>query len=189
MNIQEEKDYGHLGYTIGQAFVQQHLECKKKKIPAPNFVLWRGKIVKIFDKIKLPPHGKITGIVLHDAFSEKKMNGFDLKFENGYLVLEEGEQIKHLRTWSDPDYEDKVEYEFFATPNSILSIWNVSRIYLSNGHILVEKWTGNAGFIIEEITEYHKVYHCNHYEAENADFNDFRFSIEISPPPSLGSAE
>jgi hypothetical protein len=70
-----QRDYGSLGLTVSQAFVHQHKEFKKHKMAIPNFLVWNGHVLKTFEKISIPPYGKIICEIIEDNFIEKKRMG------------------------------------------------------------------------------------------------------------------
>jgi len=104
--------------------------------------------------------------------------GFDIEIDNGWLRLMNGEQISHLRTWKDECYEDTVEYPFFSADRR-LWVWNVYKMIYPGGQVIEEKWTENAGFWVEELAEFERIYHCSHGMAYPPDFESLVFKIAI----------
>ena len=103
--------------------------------------------------------------------------------EEGALYLRDGEEVSLLRTWADDRYEDTVEYPYHSASGR-LWVWNVYKVHLPNGKTRDEKWTGNAGFWIETIDDYQRIYHCSNGSDDPPNFESLEFRLTVVP---LGS--
>ena len=99
---------------------------------------------------------------------------------SGWLQLEKGEQVSLLRTWRDDRYEDAVEYPFF-TRDGQLWVWNVYKMRYPGGKVVEGKWTENAGFWVESVSDFERIYHCSHGMTTPPDFESLVFSVTIRP--------
>jgi hypothetical protein len=121
------------------------------------------------------------GIVRIDFLSKKNdvAQGVDLKIEEGALRLMGGIEVPLLRTWADDRYEASVEYAYHSKSGR-LCVWNVDKLKFPQGQTREEKWTGNAGFWVEEIHD-QRVYHCSHGVADQPDFDSLVFRVTVVP--------
>jgi len=176
------QDYSKEEVSVAEASMKQLKYFKQSGQIPPNYIIWGQRKVQFTDRIMLPSEGKIICQIMKDKFEDEALNAFDLKFEDGYILLEKGEVVKHLRTWGDSQYEPRIEYFFKAKPNSLLFISNVSKIKLPNGKILIESRIGNSSFCISnEMDIYEKTFNCNHYTTYPPTFDDFVFSFKLIP--------
>ena len=144
------------------------------KAHRPDHILWNGLKVKTADRWLVPIRGTIQIAILSKSADIEQ--GVDVKFEDGALQLSGGENISLLRTWADSRYEDTVSYPYFSQSGRIC-VWNVYKLNFPNGRIREAKWTGNAGFWVDEPSSGHRIYHCSHGMAVKPDFDLFTFRI------------
>jgi len=174
-----EIDYATSGLDIQYAVLDQY-----KRIPdkpkRPDFILWDGRKIKGFDNWTVPGKGLVR-IELIEAKGDIEQ-GADVKIDDGFLTLIDGREVPLLRTWFDARYEDVVEYPYLARMGR-LGVNNVFRRRWPNGQSTEEKWTGNAGFWVEEISPLDRVYHCSHGAAPIPDFSLFTFRVTVSGLP------
>src|SRR5215470_7001720 len=150
-------DYAATGLTIGAAMLDL-VTRYPDKTARPKHILWNGLSVKTADCLSVP----IRGLAKIEILSKNSnvTQGIDLRIEEGALYLRGGEEVPLLRTWADDRYEDTVGYPYHSASGR-LWVWNVYKVHLPNGKTRDEKWTGNAGFWIETINNYQRVYHCS----------------------------
>jgi hypothetical protein len=168
------RDYFNSGFDIQGAMIDQ-AQIFPKKEERPPFLLWNGLQIKTSDGFAVPEDGVVTATIL--SWRQDFEQGFDLKL-NGWLGLEEGERISLLRTWKDDKYEDRVRYVYHCG-NGILWFWNVYKRAWPGGRLTDEKWTGNAGFWIEELGKNRRIYHCSHGLTEKPDFSDLVVELVV----------
>ena len=166
-------DYAQRGVSISAAFLEQARRVPKEE--RPDYVLWGGSKVQTGDRIPVPRKGRVRG----EFLSAKPVTeqGFDMKVK-GWLELAAGERVSPLRTWYDEKYEATVEYPF-SSRDGLLLVWNVYKMHYPGGQIVEEKWTGNAGFIVEQIGERDRIYHCSPGNLSEPDFESLVFRISI----------
>jgi hypothetical protein len=176
MTARHAKDYADSGLTIREALLDQ-----VKRIPnnaeRPQHIQWRGLPVTTGEAISVPT----SGIVRGEFVSAKGVleQGFDIKL-NGWLRLDNGDRVSLLRTWNDTRYEPVVEYPF-QSKDGRLWVWNVYKRRLPDGRSIDEKWTENAGFWVEKVSETERIYHCSHGYLYPPDFESLVFKITINP--------
>jgi hypothetical protein len=174
--VNTPKDYAASGLTIQYAMLD-HVQTFPDKDTRPDHILWGGRRIQTGDKITVPPRGIVRG-----EFSAVKGDveqGFDLKV-TGVLVLPDGRRVELLRTWYDPRYEPVVEYPF-ESQDGLLRVWNVYRVSYPGGQVVEERWTGNAGFWVEQTSDDRRVYHCSPGTLSPPDFEALVFQITIEP--------
>jgi hypothetical protein len=169
-------DYANSGLTVRQAMLD-HAKRYPEKSKRPDFIRWNGLRIKTSDVLMVPNKGVVEATFLHAK--EGIEQGFDLKV-NGWFCLQAGEQTPVLRTWKDDRYEDAVEYPFVSRDEQ-LWVWNVYKMKYPGGHVVEEKWTENAGFWVEIVSEVERIYHCSDGMATPPDFESLVFKIKIRP--------
>jgi hypothetical protein len=171
------EDYAQTGFTISEAMIDLSTRYPDKDV-RPDHVVWGGLLIKTADCSSVPTRG----ILKLDILSRKTEvdQGVDLNIKDGAFRLRGGEEVSLLRTWADDRYEDSVEYPYYSKSGR-LHVWNVYKIKLPNGIIREEKWTGNAGFWIEIIDKYKRIYHCSDGSAKIPDFSSFIFRVVVAP--------
>jgi len=170
------RDYADSGLTIQYAMLD-HFKKFPDKSQRPDYILWGGLRIKTSDSIAIPRHGVVRCEFL--SSNTKVEQGFDLSLD-GWLRLKEGEEVSLLRTWNDPRYESLVEYPFQSNDGQ-LWVWNVYKMSYPSGQVVEEKWTENAGMLIDEISPTERIYHCSHGMAHPPDFESLVFKITINP--------
>ena len=172
-----EIDYAASGLDIRQSKVDYAKKHAGDSTRA-NYILWNGIHVKTSDWWDVPKKGFVKIEFLSSKSDVEQ--GVDVKIEDGWLELSNGEHIETLRTWKNEKYDDIVEYEFFSEVGRIC-IWNVYKMIYPMGKMVEERWTGNAGFWVEYINDRHKIYHCSHGMADEPDFESLVFTVSVAP--------
>jgi hypothetical protein len=175
--MQKPADYAASGLDIQRAMVDQHRQYSGRA-DAPDHILWEGRPVKTTDWWQVPDRGIVRIDLLHARVGME--SGVDVKLEDGWVELADGDRLPVLRTWMDERFEDTVEYPFFSRAGKFC-VWNVSRVRYPGGQAVEEKWTGNAGFWVETVNDHHRIYHCSHSASERPDFDTFVFGVLVSP--------
>jgi hypothetical protein len=49
----------------------------------------------------------------------------------------------------------------------------------TRGQVVDEKWTGNSGMWVEEVSSNERIYHCSHGMAPKPDFDSLVFKVTI----------
>lgn len=173
-------DYSSSGMTIQQAMVD-HVKRYPQKEGRPDHIIWAGRAVKTVDWWDVPKKGEIVAEIL--SIKKPIDQGFDIDVE-GHLRLSEGEEVPRLRTWADDRYENIVRYPYVGKSGRIC-IWNVYKMPYPNGQVKEEKWTGNAGFWVENVSYNERIYHCSHGVAVSPDFEALIFKVSILPADAL----
>ena len=145
----KQRDYANSGLTIRTA-MNDHVKTYPDKLKRPEFILWGGLLVKTSDVFAVSERGVVRAEFLRCKGDVEQ--GFDVKLDDGWIELQDGEHISLLRTWKDDKYEDSVEYPFFSGDGR-LWVWNVYKMKYRGGQVVEEKWTENAGFWIERISQ------------------------------------
>jgi hypothetical protein len=172
--IEDTKDYGGHGLTIQNAMLDQYRRFPNKN-NKPEYLLWQGLRIKTADSLTVPTCGTVRGEFLSSKGPTEQ--GFDMDADGGFQ-LQNGEWIHPLRTWNDPNLQPCVEYPF-RSEDRLLWVWNVYKVKYRGGQTVEEKWTGNAGFWVEEIDSTERIYHCSHGSAKPPDFESLVFRIKL----------
>jgi hypothetical protein len=176
MMLAAMRDYSESNLTIREAMLD-HVKRYPNKAERPDCVLWAGHRIKTSDVFHVPQNGIVRGEFL-SAKGEVEQ-GFDIQLDDGWVELKNGERISHLRTWKDEQLPSVVEYPFFSR-DGLMWVWNVYRMKYPGGQIVEEKWTENAGFWVEHMSENERIYHCSHGTATPADFESLVFKVQIA---------
>lgn len=169
------KDFGADGIDIQTAMVR-HVQANPDRATRPKHILWNGQAVWTSFDVPVPRKGRFQIEFLSE--SRVAPEGVDVKVEDGSITLPGGETVQILRTWHDPRYEEVVEYPF-KSKAGVLKVWNVYHRPWPDGRLTDEKWTGNAGFIVEQEIEGLWLFRCSNGPSEFPDFDQlvFRFSV------------
>lgn len=176
----EEIDYAITGLDISQAKVDQ-AKRHPDKSTRPDYIIWGGNRVQTYDWWDVPKSGTIEVEFISALNSIEQ--GVDIKIDQGGIWLASGEEISVLRTWKDDHYEEIVRYLFHSLSGR-LCIWNVYKVRHPNGHAEEEKWTGNAGFLVEHRGEHERIYRCSPGDASPPNFEALVFRVSVSGKPA-----
>jgi hypothetical protein len=174
VSAQQVGDYAQSGLTI-QSAMKDHARRFPDKRTRPRYILWGGLKIMTADAIQVQQSGIVRAQFLR-ARSDVEQ-GIDLSIE-GWLRLGGGEQVTLLRTWADPRLESGVEYPFHSN-NGQLWTWNVYKVHYPGGQIVEEKWTGNAGFWVEKLSETDRIYHCSSGGIDPPDFESLVYHVTV----------
>jgi hypothetical protein len=83
-----------------------------------------------------------------------------------------------LRTWFDAKYEPVVEYDY-KSEDGLISTWNVYEAGRGS-EVVAEKWTGNAGFWVENLGTLDRIYHCSAVPLSVLDFEHLVYRLTIT---------
>lgn len=175
MLTNKRKDYSKTGVTIQRAmidFANRHPDKKRR----PDHIIWNGLKIKTSDMITLPVHCNLQLEFLSSA--ETPNQGFDIKVYDGWIELKDRKKVELLRTWNDPVYEPIVTYKIYAAKRKI-GVWNSYRMKYPGGRIVEERWTENAGFWVEKLSESCRVYHCSPGWCHPPDFEQMIVKLSI----------
>ncbi|RQP24220.1 hypothetical protein [Piscinibacter terrae] len=168
-------DYKDTGLSIQQAM----LDCAKRstmRVPRrPLTIQWGNRLVQTSDVWDVQRSGRVYAEILKASPAIEQ--GFDLSV-NGWLRLNDGNEVPTLRTWADDRYENFVEVDFESSDQQLF-VWNVYKMQLGES-LLESKWGGNAGFWVETLSSNERIYHCSPDIQEAPDFQAFIFRIRMA---------
>jgi hypothetical protein len=170
-------DYSKSGKSIQYAMLE-HAKRFPDISTRPSWIRWGHLLVKTGDSISVPERGTWRGEFLR--LSPELEQGFDVQVA-GWTQLPSGKRVDLLRTWGDERLASVVEYPYYSK-DCLLWVWNVYKRRRGAAEV-EERWTGNAGFWVEEISDVERVYHCSHATADPPEFEGFVFKLTI-----IGSA-
>ena len=173
------KDYGADGIDIQTAMIR-HVKAHPDRTRRPMYILWNGQAVWTSYNLAVPEEGRFRLEFLSEP--TQPAQGVDVKAEGGRIALAGGESVQTLRTWHDVRYEEAVEY-LYKSRAGLLSIWNVYHRHWPDGRVTEEKWTGNAGFLVEQVGHDRWVFRCSDGPAESPDFGRLTFRVSVKEPP------
>jgi hypothetical protein len=171
-------EYANSGLDIQYA-MNNNAERYPDKLTRPDHILWNGIKVQTVDWWDIPHDGVFRLELL--SIQGDVEQGVDIRMEEGWTELGNGERVPLLRTWKDIIHEDVIEYSYY-TKIGKMSVWNVFvRRYGENMIKSVEeRWTGNSGFWVERLSDFDRIYHCSHGMANSPDFDSFTFRITVT---------
>jgi len=170
----ETRDYAMSGMSIWKAMLD-HGRKRPKAERGPLRIRWGDRVVQTADVFEAPRNGTIWLECIRAVGAVRQ--GFDVKM-NGGCVLGTGEVVPILRTWCDAEYEPVVEYEYRAD-DGLISTWNVYEVDRGT-EVVPEKWTGNAGFWIEAVTPFDRIYHCSGGSCSTPDFESLVYRVTVT---------
>ncbi|WP_146742338.1 hypothetical protein [Oleiagrimonas sp. MCCC 1A03011] len=168
-------DFGSDGIDI-QAAMIRHAKDHPDRVTRPQYILWNGKAVRAGFEIIAPKEGRFRLEFI--SAPREPSQGVDVKIEDGAIALPGGGFVNTLRTWHEPSYEDFIEYSYKSN-DGVIKLWNVYHRSWPDGRMTEEKWTGNAGFLVEEDGKDCWLFRCSDGLSSPPDFTQliFRFSI------------
>lgn len=143
-----------------------------------TFCRWGDKLVALAIQLHVPTVGHIRYSIEHGPGDATV--GFDLEPNAGWIMLEDRSRLKALRVWDDRQYEPSEEYGFSSSSQSLF-VWNVYRTPLPHGQFREEKWTENAGMLVDAVSEDTIRLHCSPGFSKSPDFENLVFSITVRP--------
>lgn len=170
-----EKDFGADGIDI-QAAMVRHIQAYPDRATRPNHIWWNGKAVWTVCNIAVPKKGRFRIEFLSEPRDPSQ--GVDVKVEDGTVTLPGGEGVQILRTWHEPGCEAVAEYPY-SSEVGLLKIWNVYKRCWPNGRTTEEKWTGNAGFLVEREARDQWLFRCSNGPSDLPDFNQLVFRLQV----------
>ena len=173
----EMTDYSTEGIDIRRAMLR-HVQAFPDRARRPPYILWAGQKVFTSYAIDVPSSGRVRLEFL--SVPRVPRQGFDVKAEGGAICLAGGEAVQTLRTWHDERYEGTVEYAYRSAARRLI-VWNVYEQEWPGGRVTEEKWTGNAGFVVDGDVERGLAFHCSHGPARSPDFEQLVVRVVVSP--------
>lgn len=171
-----EMDYGVDGIDIQTAMIR-HAKTYPDVATRPKCILWNGQSVWTSFDLIVPE----TGVVRIDFISKPTdpAQGVDIKIEGGGIELSDGKVVQTLRTWHEEKYEKSVFYRYKSSVR-LIKVWNVYRRGWPDGRVTEEKWTGNAGFLVEERDDGVWMFRCSGGLAKSPDFHELIFCLSVN---------
>jgi hypothetical protein len=140
----------------------------------PDNILFDGHVVKTGHWIEVPENFIIKLEFLSKPDADQ---GADVSVKDGFMSLVDGSEVKLLRTWYDPKYEPVVEYSGYSSAKKVL-VYNVYKEE-RNGRIFEEKWTRNAGMVVEKISDNEFVLKCSSGQFNPPNFESLIFRVSV----------
>lgn len=168
-----EQDYEGVLPTIQRAMVAES-KRRKRASGGPGSIVWGGKRVFTSYVLVVPPRGRLSLELIRAQAPLRQ--GVDLKMKGG-CILADGSVVPVLRTWFDPELEDRVEYDYVANDGRIAT-WNVYEVKTKTGRFELNR-EENAGMWVEERSATNVVYHCSHGRAYPPDFESLVYRSRI----------
>lgn len=168
-------DFGDAGIDIQSAMIA-HVQAHPDRATRSKYILWNGRAVWTGIELHVPRQSRFQVEFLSEP--RDPAQGVDVKAEDGAIMLPSGESVQTLRTWHAPRYEPVVEYPFISKAG-LLKVWNVYHRLWPDGRITEEKWTGNAGFLVEEESERRWLFRCSDGPSRTPDFEQLVFRLSI----------
>jgi hypothetical protein len=140
----------------------------------PDHIIFDGQKVKTGHWIDVPEFFKIK----IEFLSKPDVNqGVDISVKNGYVTLADGSEIKILRTWHDPKYDPIVEYNGYSKAKKVI-VYNVYKV-TRNDKVFDEKWTGNAGMLVDDVRNNEYILRCSSNKFNPPNFDSLVFKVSI----------
>jgi hypothetical protein len=169
------KDYGADGIDIQTAMLR-HVQAFPDRLTRPKYIIWNGQPVWTSYDLAVPKEGRFRLEFLSEP--RKPSQGVDVKAEGGEIILAKGERVQTLRTWNDPRHEATVEYPYKSGMDT-LKVWNVYERSWPDGRVTEERWTGNAGLIVEPEDEHRWLFRCSDGPSEAPNFGQLLFRVSV----------
>ena len=129
------------------------------------------------DIVPVPALGRVTVERLRGTTDIHQ--GVDLGVRQGGIVVPGVGPVTLLRTWFDDDLPLRVEYDYFADDELLLTS-NVYEVE-HDGRMFEERWTENAGMLIEPTGPLERIYSCSAGPRETPAFDDLAYRLVVTP--------
>jgi hypothetical protein len=140
----------------------------------PDHIKYDGLKVKTGHWIEVPENFTIKLEFLSEPNADQ---GADISVKDGFVILGDGSKVKLLRIWHDPKYEPVVEYSGYSKAKQLI-IYNVYKVE-RNGKIFEEKWTNNAGMLVERSNEDECIFKCSSGRCDPPNFESIVFRVSV----------
>jgi hypothetical protein len=170
------RDYANSGLKIQYAMMDHFARFPNIRT-RPQCILWAGRAINTASKLNVPKDGVVRGEFVRAC--DDVAQGFDVSAK-GWIEMSDGMRTRRLRTWHHPLLPMVVEHRYHAS-DAVLWIWNIYKVTYARRQVVEEKWTGNAGFWVEEVSPLERIYHCSHGGANPPDFESLVFRITVRP--------
>lgn len=169
------RDFGADGIDIQSAMIR-HVRAHPDRATRPKHIVWNGRAVWTSFEVPVVTEGVFQIELLSEPRAPSQ--GVDVKAEGGFITLAGGKEVQTLRTWHEPHFETVVRCPF-RSKIGLLRVWNVYRRPWPDGRMTEEKWTGNAGFLVEQEADARWLFRCSSGPSEQPDFDQlvFRFLV------------
>ena len=168
-------DYGQLGIDIQTAMLR-HVKAHPNRAERTKYIVWNGQRVWTSYEVIAPPEGRF--VVRFVSTPTRPPQGVDIKPDRGEVILPAGDRVQTLRTWHEEGLENVVEYHYRSAVGA-LYLWNVFRRHWPDGRVTEEKWTGNAGFIVDDRGDGLLLFRCSDGLTESPDFSRLVFEFSV----------
>ncbi len=176
MEKSSRTDDGLDGTDIQTAMLR-HVRAHPDAKARPKFIVLNGHPVWASFELAVPESGLVRVEFLSSPRDD--LQGVDIKAEGGQIQLRQGELIPVLRMWNDPRFGNAVEYPYNSKAG-LLRVWNVYQRRWADGRITEEKWTGNAGMVVEEECQGRKwLFRCSDGPSVPPNFEQLIFRVSL----------
>lgn len=173
-----EIDYGAKGLLVQEALIR-HVTRFPDSTKGPISILWNGMRLQTFVWLKVPVSGRFRLEFLTEPTERRQ--GIDVSCNEGGSILADGEVVSLLRTIHEPHLESTLEYDY-QSESGHLGIGNCYEIEWPDGRREMEKFTGNAAFILERPSDSSFILRCNPGGGGEPDFDSLVVRFDLIEP-------
>ncbi|MEV4510973.1 hypothetical protein AB0K00_18620 [Dactylosporangium sp. NPDC049525] len=164
-------DYQQTGLSIANAMLDAVKRRQRLDLPRtiPPTIRWGSRDITTGDTWHgVPSTGRITVRVLHPDHAHE--HGIAIRAPGGTVDGTPAETVNRTATDTAVDY---------VSPTQTLQVCNV---YVIRGATWerVDRWSEQAGMVIEPAGALERVYHCNHMSTDPPSFADLTFSPRLT---------
>lgn len=176
-------DYRQTGLSIATAMLDDAKRRQRGHAPKviPPTILWGSRTVTTGDTWNgVAGSGRVA--VRFPRPDRVHEHGVALLAAGGTLRAGPAQPARETVIWPTADNAEIV-VDYIA-PTHTLQVCNVYLVPIRNGTATrVDRWSRNAGMLIEPVSELERIYHCNHASTAPPAFADLTFSIRLLPGP------
>ncbi|MDG6105762.1 hypothetical protein Daura_18880 [Dactylosporangium aurantiacum] len=173
-----DTDYEPTGLSVANAVLDDGKRRRRRGLPTVgNAIGWGARRVTTGDTWRgVPDSGTVTVRALRpDPVHE---HGIAIRAAGGTLSVG-GAPAAEVIVW--PTAEDPETVVAYVSPAPALQVCNV---YLLRGAAWerVDRWSEQAGMVVEAAGDAERVYHCNHASTTPPTFADLTVRLRLGPP-------
>ncbi|WP_319462528.1 hypothetical protein [Micromonospora sp. RTP1Z1] len=170
-------DYQQTGLSTANAMLDNLKRRQRRNLPkvVPPTILWGSRTITTGDTWHgVPGSGKVAVRILRpDRVHE---HGIAIFAPGGTLTVGPAQSARETVIWPTADTAEIV-VDYIA-PAQTLQVCNVYMVRNGTSE-RVDRWSENAGMVIEPAGELERIYHCNHASTAPPGFADLMFSLRL----------
>jgi hypothetical protein len=176
-SIDSDIDYQPTGLSIANTMLDHGKRRQRRNLPRviPPMIMWGSRTVTTGDTWHdVPTSGRIAIHALHPDPAHE--HGIAISAPRGTLTIGSTRPTPETIIW--PTSSNPQAVVDYNAPARTLQVCNV---YIVRGTAWerVDRWSENAGMLVEPVGKLERIYRCNHAATTPPGFTDLAFSMRL----------